>query len=69
MTEDAPFDGSEGMEPTKVPLKGPNVTSTFDTPPRPDAVRVHDAAIRRHLQDKGAQGPEQGGDEPPATDG
>jgi hypothetical protein len=40
------------MEPTKAPLKGPNVTSTFDTPPSPDAVRAQDAAIRRHLQDR-----------------
>jgi hypothetical protein len=55
MTEETPFGGAEEMEPTKAPLKGPNVTSTLDTPPHPDAVRVHDAAIRRHLQDKGSQ--------------
>jgi hypothetical protein len=52
MTEEKPFKDSEDMEPTKVPLKGPNVTSTFDTPPRPNAVKVQDAAIRRHLQDR-----------------
>ncbi len=51
MTEEKPFKDSEDME-TKVPLKGPNVTSTFDTPPRPNAVKVQDAAIRRHLQDR-----------------
>ena len=50
MTEEEPFKAAEEMEPTKAPLKGPNVTSTFDTPPRPDAVRAQDAAIRRHLQ-------------------
>jgi hypothetical protein len=42
------------MEPTRVPLKGPNVISTFDTPPSADAVRAHDAAIRKHLQDRKA---------------
>lgn len=52
MTEDEPFKGAEDMEPTKVPLKGPNVTSTFDTPPSADAVRAQDAAIRKHLQDR-----------------
>ena len=50
MTEEEPFRAAEEMEPTKAPLEGPNVTSTFDTPPRPDAVRAQDAAIRRHLQ-------------------
>jgi hypothetical protein len=28
------------------------VISTFDTPPHPDAVRAHDAAIRKHLQER-----------------
>jgi len=50
MTEDEPYKGSEDMEPTKVPLTGPNVTSTFDTPPSPDAVKAQDASIRKHLQ-------------------
>ena len=50
MTEDEPYEGSEDMEPTKVPLTGPNVTSTFDTPPSPDAVKAQDASIRKHLQ-------------------
>jgi hypothetical protein len=52
MTEDEPFEGAEDMEPTKAPLEGPNVASTFDTPPSPDAVRAQDAAIRKHLQDR-----------------
>jgi hypothetical protein len=55
MTEEEPFKGAEDIEPMKVPLKGPNVTSTFDTPPHPDAVKAHDAAIRRHLQDRRPQ--------------
>ncbi len=52
MTEDEPFRSAEDMEPTKVPLKGPNVLNTLDTPPHPDAVRAHDAAIRKHLQER-----------------
>ncbi len=55
MSEEQPFQGGEGVEPTMAPLKGPNVTSTFDVPPSPDAVKVHDAAIRKHLQDRKAQ--------------
>ena len=52
MTEEQPYRDGEEIEPTVVPLKGPNVISTFDTPPRPDAVRAQDAAIRKHLQDR-----------------
>jgi hypothetical protein len=52
MTEEPPLKGGEEIEPTRVPLKGPNVISTFDTPPHPDAVRAHDAAIRKHLQER-----------------
>ncbi|HYB23638.1 MAG TPA: hypothetical protein VED41_07565 [Solirubrobacteraceae bacterium] len=52
MSEDEPFKGADEMEPTRVPLRGPNVISTLDTPPRPDAVRVQDAVIRKHLQDR-----------------
>ena len=50
MTEDEPFKGAEEIEPTRVALKGPNVISTLDTPPRPDAVRAQDAVIRKHLE-------------------
>jgi hypothetical protein len=68
MGEDDPFKGPEDIEPTRVPLKGPNVNSTFDTPPRPDAVKAHDAAIRKHLQGRRSEqgpadaGPSQGDD-------
>ena len=50
--EERPFQGDGEIEPTLVPLRGPNVISTFDTPPHPDAVRAQDAAIRKHLQDR-----------------
>ncbi len=52
MTEEQPLKGGEEMEPTRVPLKGPNVISTLDSPPHPDAVRAQDAAIRKHLKDR-----------------
>jgi len=50
MTEEEPFKGADEIEPTRVPLKGPNVISTLDAPPHPDAVRAQEAAIRRHLK-------------------
>jgi hypothetical protein len=53
MNEDEPrFRGSAGLGPTPFPLKGPNLTTTFDTPPHPDAIRLQDAMIRKHLQDR-----------------
>jgi hypothetical protein len=55
MGEYEPFKGRDRkLEPTEMPLKGPNVISTLDTPPHPDAVRAQDAAIRRHLRDRRA---------------
>jgi hypothetical protein len=52
MTEDEPFRDAEAMEPTRAPLKGPNVISTLDSPPHPDAVKAQDAVIRKHLLDR-----------------
>jgi hypothetical protein len=52
MTEEQPFNDPGDADPTPVPLKGPNVISTFDAPPHPDAIRAHDAVIRKHLQDQ-----------------
>jgi hypothetical protein len=49
MSEERPLGDGEEIGPTKLPLRGPNVINTLDVPPRPDAVRAHDAAIRRHL--------------------
>ena len=54
MTENDPFeDAREKPQCTKVELRGPNVSSSFDRPPRPDAVKVQQAAIRKHLHDRG----------------
>jgi hypothetical protein len=55
MNEDEPLKGAAEIGATRVPLKGPNVISTLDTPPRADAVKAHDAAMRKHLQDHRAQ--------------
>jgi hypothetical protein len=52
MNEEQPRKGDEGIEPTVVPLHGPNVISTFDTPPHPDALRAQEAVMRKHLQDR-----------------
>jgi hypothetical protein len=54
MSEEQPFKDPGELEPTTLPLKAPNVISTLDTPPHPDAVKAHDATIRKHLQDRKA---------------
>ena len=61
MTEEEPFNSTKETGPTKVQLKGPNVISTLDTPPRPDALRTQEAAIRKHLRGRGP------GETPPAA--
>jgi len=53
MTEEDPFKDPDDLELTKHPLRGPNVASTFDTPPSQDALKAHDAAIRKYLQERG----------------
>ncbi len=53
MTERNPFEEPRKKpERTKVSLRGPNTVNTFDTPPRPDALRVLKAAIRKHLHER-----------------
>jgi hypothetical protein len=53
MTENDPFDDArEKLQCTKVELRGPNVTSSVDRPPSPDALKVQQAAIRKHLHDR-----------------
>lgn len=53
MTERNPFEEPRKKpERTKVSLRGPNMVNTFDTPPRPDALRVLKAAIRKHLHER-----------------
>jgi hypothetical protein len=53
MTERNPFeDARRKPERTKASVRGPNVTNTFDTPPRADALRVQKAAIRKHLHER-----------------
>jgi len=52
MTESDPLHGFGELEARKLQLRGPNITSTFDTPLRADALKAQDAAIRKHLQDR-----------------
>ncbi len=64
MAEEQPLKRRQEPAPTRVPLRGPNVTSTFERPPHPDAQKAHDAVIRRHLRKPPAsKGP--GGTGPP----
>jgi hypothetical protein len=51
MSEADPFRERDGEpKPTTVKLDGPNVKCTLHTPPRADAVKAHEAAIRKHLK-------------------
>jgi hypothetical protein len=54
MTESDPFKDARGKAELecKVQLRGPNVNNTLDTPLRPGAVEVQQAAIRKHLRDR-----------------
>ncbi len=62
MTERNPFeDDRKQPERTTVNLSAPNVISTFDTPPRPAALKAQKAAIRKHLHERRSDGqPPQG---------
>jgi hypothetical protein len=52
MNEDEPFRGDEEIEPTRVSLRGPNVTSTLDVPLSPDALKAQQDAVRKHLKSR-----------------
>jgi hypothetical protein len=57
MTESDPFEHArEKPQFKKIELRGPNVTSSIDRPPRPDALRVQQAAIRKHLGERPPHG-------------
>ena len=57
MTESDPFEHARQKPQFKtVELRGPNVTCSFDRPPRPDALRVQQAAIRKHLDGRRPRG-------------
>jgi hypothetical protein len=54
MSEADPFRRQGGEpKPTTIKLDGPNVSSTLHTPPRADALKAQDAAIRKHLKRRG----------------
>jgi len=58
MGEEEPFRGDEEIEPTRLPLRGPNVMCTLDTPPSPEALRAQEAAVRRHLENRRPEQPD-----------
>jgi hypothetical protein len=61
MTERNPFeDGRKKLERTSINLSGPNTTTTFDTPLRPDALKVQKAAIRKFLHERRLGGEQPG---------
>jgi hypothetical protein len=54
MVEPDPFENArEQPRCTKITLRAPNVTNSLDRPPRPDALKVQWAAIRKHLHERG----------------
>jgi hypothetical protein len=53
MTEQDPFEHAhEKLSASRLQLRGPNVTSSLDRPPRPDALKAQRAAIRKHLHER-----------------
>ncbi len=59
MMESDPFEHArQKPQFKKVELRGPNVTCSIDRPPSPDALRVQQAAIRKHLHGRQSRGDE-----------
>jgi hypothetical protein len=57
MTERNPFEEPRRhLQRTKAAVRGPNVVNTIDTPPRPHAVKVLKAAIRKQLHERRPDG-------------
>ena len=49
MSEPQPQRKPPPREAIRVPLRGPNIVSSLDAPPRPAAIKVHQAVVRKHL--------------------
>ena len=49
MSEPQPKKQPPPQEAIRVPLRGPNLMSSLDAPPRPAAIKVHQAVVRKHL--------------------
>ncbi len=55
MSELEPQQPAPTPEEIQVPLSGPGIVSSLDSPPRPTAVKVHQAVIRKHLLEQQTQ--------------
>jgi hypothetical protein len=55
MSEHEPQRPRSEQDEIPVPLHGPNIVSSLDSPPRPAAIKVHQAVIRKHLLEQKAQ--------------
>lgn len=49
MTEPEPRKKPSAEEKITVPLRGPHIVSSLESPPPPLAVKVHQAVVRKHL--------------------
>lgn len=49
MTEPQPRKKPSAHEKIAVPLRGPNIVTSLESPPPPAAVKVHQAVVRKHL--------------------
>ena len=56
MTEHEPQPQPSSQEKIPAHLHGPNTVSSLDAPPRPAAIKVHQAVIRKHLLEQKAHG-------------
>ena len=54
MSEPEPRKQPSSQEKIEVPLQGPNIVTSLDSPPPPSAVRVHQAVVRKHLLEQKA---------------
>jgi hypothetical protein len=49
MTEQEPRKQPSSHEKIAVPLRGPNIVTSLESPPPPAAVKVHQAVVRKHI--------------------
>jgi hypothetical protein len=55
MPEPEPRKKPSAQETIRVPLRGPNIVSSLESPPPPAAVKVHQAVVRKHLLERKTQ--------------
>jgi hypothetical protein len=55
MSEPEPRKKPSALEKIRVPLRGPGIVSSLESPPPPSAVKVHQAVVRKHLLEQRTQ--------------